>query len=597
MDIQKRDKLFPAAKVFCNPKLLDVLQNSPFRPFKDSKTLVDLDLKHDPNEVLQRFEALPENLSREEYCAFLEWAFVPLEASLTLHVRSTKPQDYSPRPPFFMSTISKPHPKLSSFVEDIKRRWCSLSQSFCFEGNGSQSCILRSSIIPLPHTFFIPGGRFRECYYWDTLWIVKGLIASDMMQSAKDAVRNLLSLVEQIGFVPNANRLYYLNRSQPPTLTESVWIIYESLKSPSEKIAWLEEALPILDKEHETFHSIHSISQLHLETPECSQHLSIYTVKMDHARPESFKEDTKTVEETLGKEGEALSTEEVERKNRVLYQNLAAGAESGWDYSSRWFRNDSTDLKDIDVQNVIPCCLNSILYKAEVTMTNFHEVLAQHTQKAQGQSSEFLDNTKAQHHTSFSQLYKQRAEQRKKGIMKLAWDQNQGFWFDYDMETSSRRPTISCAGLMPAWAGCWEDEWKTEDAKRFVHFVAETSGLLQDGSLSCTTTRSREQWDFPNCWPPLVDLAVGAMQRIARTFPDSGASAVARTIALRFLRTTYKGWLRNQLLHEKYDSRSSEGAYGVGGEYISQVGFGWTNGTILWLLQTYGTDFNEELPL
>ena len=55
----------------------------------------------------------------------------------------------------------------------------------------------RSSLIYVPHEFIMPGGRFREFYYWDTYWIAKGLIASDMLNTTKKMIQNLAYIVEK----------------------------------------------------------------------------------------------------------------------------------------------------------------------------------------------------------------------------------------------------------------------------------------------------------------------------------------------------------------------------------------------------------------
>lgn len=113
----------------------------------------------------------------------------------------------------------------------------------------------RSSLIPLPYPFFIPGRRFCEVYYWDTLWIVDGLIACDMIDSAKGDVRNLLYLVKVIGFVPNGNRVYYLNRSQQPVLPETARAVFDALPNVDDKCNSLKECVPILNNEYVNFMS------------------------------------------------------------------------------------------------------------------------------------------------------------------------------------------------------------------------------------------------------------------------------------------------------------------------------------------------------
>ncbi|PXF49334.1 Trehalase [Gracilariopsis chorda] len=578
----RRDSLFPAASVFCHPQLLSFVQNSPYRPFTDSKTFVDMQLTTHPHEVLARFAELPSQPTPEQYDQFLRWAFKQPDTQLVQH---HTPLDYTDSLPSFVSQLQLPNRYvLDEFVMDIKKRWRMLARSFSHH-NITEQHSLTSTLIPLPHPFFIPGGRFQECYYWDTLWIAKGLIVCDMLQSAKDAIRNLFHLVNTLGFVPNGNRVYYLNRSQPPVLTEAVLVIFRALGSTDERIEWLEEALPVLERELASFEAAHALSRVHPETSIAHQRLDVYNVVTDHARPESFKEDTATVDEMIAR-APHLSTDYHSQID--LLRHLAAGAESGWDYSSRWFCNSDECLAETQATNVVPCCLNSILYKAESDMAAFHMTLAEYYKlSSQTSSGHPVTSDAIRMHIDKSKLYETRAAKRKHAIISVLWDSDQLFGFDYDVKEARNTGVLSIAGIMPVWAGCVDDSWTVEHAKQFVHKIMNVSGLLHDGGVACTSTVSKEQWDFPNCWPPLVDFAVETLRKLAVRFPESDADRAAEEIAARFLRSAYRGWQSENVFHEKYDCRYETGKRGEGGEYRPQTGFGWTNGTIMWLLKDY----------
>ncbi|CDF36276.1 Trehalase [Chondrus crispus] len=591
MDPQERDERFPSAKVFCNPKLLTTLQNSPFRSSNDSKSLVDMELKMDPEDVLELFQSFPDEPSRDQYNEFVDMVFEP-EASSKRLVRNATPMDFNLKPPSFLNRLQEPNEELTAFAIDLKMRWVSLCREFVFGADNEFA--KRSSFIPLPFQFFVPGGRFRECFYWDTLWIVKGLIACDMLESAKAAVRNLFYLVSCIGFVPNGNRVYFLNRTQPPLLTEAVKVVYDAIDSASERVEWLEEAVPILDKESSWIHEKRSLSSHHPGKGFENRLLSLYYVSTHHARPESFAEDSLSLHRR-----QQRCTPSDDDSPSSVFQNLAAAAESGWDFSSRWFPSaDERVVENTQICSIVPVCLNSILLKAEKDLSSFHELLANHLRPPPDELSDsygeyvdkFADHKK---HLELSSHYKQLATRREADMMDLLWDKGTGFWFDYDIKSSVHSSVVSCAGLMPLWAGCNEKKWTASDAKRLVAFVSDHSGLLQNGGLSCTTQVSKEQWDFPNSWPPLIDLVVEGMQRLGERFPTSQGRKIAQTIASRFLETAWRGWREDNVMHEKYDSRYKTGKMGVGGEYAPQVGFGWTNGSILRLLCDYAGTFND----
>lgn len=587
MDPKQRDKLFPSAKVFCNPEFLRVLQNSPHRAFTDSKTLVDLHLKLDPDEVLDLFKSLPDNPSAEEYNSFMNQVF-ETEYSLTRSVvKRALPKDFNRELPTYVQKLQKPSKQLIAFVSDLKERWKDLCREFVDDVGSGHSA--SSSLIHLPYPFFVPGGRFRECYYWDTLWIVKGLVVCDMIESAKDALRNLFYLIERIGFVPNGNRVYYLNRSQPPLLTEAVKIVYDAIDDESEQIEWLQEAVPVLDEEYAWFCQNRSVRSQHPDGPFSSRSLSMYCVDTVHPRPESFKEDTRSFERR--RQTALWPNEEI--SSTSLYRNLASAAESGWDFSSRWFAGPvARDLESTQICGIIPVCLNSILLKVEKTLASFHQKLADHmhisleqVETANGStlSTKISSNT----HTQSAITYQDLAKARERDMRELLWNDDIHFWFDYDLETRSCSSVVSSAGIMPVWAGCADDTWVLSDAKRFVDFVMN-SDLMQPGGLACTTQTSEEQWDFPNAWPPLIDLAVEALHRLERRFPSSGAAEAAKLIARGFLENAWSGWSKDKNMYEKYDSTVTSGERGKGGEYAPQTGFGWTNGAVLWLLRDYG---------
>src|SRR3954469_16463140 len=71
-----------------------------------------------------------------------------------------------------------------------------------------------SSLLPLPHRYLVPGGRFREIYYWDSYFTLQGLAAHRDL--ALDMLANFAHLIDRYGHIPNGNRTYYLSRSQPP---------------------------------------------------------------------------------------------------------------------------------------------------------------------------------------------------------------------------------------------------------------------------------------------------------------------------------------------------------------------------------------------
>lgn len=595
---------YRSGSIFCNDVLLNTLQTSAFRPFRDSKTLVDLPLRHQPDVVLGRFERLTKPLSESDYRDFLAFAFsdtpdcVPYgsqQGGSPIVIPST-PTDYTPGPPRFIASpppVRSFSPSLVAFATDLKRRWLTLCRRHDPSFVSDLNSIDRTSLLPLPQPFFVPGGRFRECYYWDTLWIVKGLLASDMITSAQNAVRNLIFLVDKYGFVPNGSRTYYLSRSQPPILAEAVRLVYDALPS-SQQISWLHEVIPALDTELQFFHTYRAISAVLPDSPNASRTLSVYAAQSTGPRPESFVEDIQTAADTFAPSD-----------TTSIYRNISTAAESGWDFSSRWFSEQYQNqgesaagdpLAHMRICNIVPVCLNSLLLDAERTVADFHRVLDDAYMSARsdkrnpescGKGERESEIPERNPHALRAKELLSIASAREKDMVSVLWDPARSFWFDFDAMRNEKTHVVSCAGIMPVWAGCNSAKWTCEEARRLVRFIMEESGLLGPGGLAATTQRTGQQWDFPNCWPPLLDFAVHALEKLNTFFPDCGAGDAAADIAMRFVHSAYKAWQSHGVMHEKYDSTCTQGERGEGGEYEPQTGFGWTNGTIMWMLRHF----------
>ena len=135
---------------------------------------------------------------------------------------------------------------IREFSEAVIQIWPDLTRQYAGPSNCTE-CV--NSFIPINRTFVVAGGRFREPYYWDSYWIVEGLLRTggNFTGIAKNTIENFLDLVETIGFVPNGARLYYLNRSQPPLLSQMI----RSYVDYTNDTSILERAVPLLIKEHE----------------------------------------------------------------------------------------------------------------------------------------------------------------------------------------------------------------------------------------------------------------------------------------------------------------------------------------------------------
>lgn len=210
------------------------------------------------------------------------------------------------------------------------------------------------SIIPVPNPVIIPGGRFIEFYYWDSYWIIRGLLYSEMRDTARGMIENFLSIVTRIGFIPNGGRVYYWGRSQPPLLTAMVKSYVDFTKDDLFAI----NALEVLEHEFEYFMNNHTVQAK-------GHNLAIYRDSSTGPRPESYSEDIET--------SASFATPEAKEDH---YSELKSAAESGMDFSSRWFINENGtnigNLTDIKTRSIVPVDLNAILYWNAKMIAEFH---------------------------------------------------------------------------------------------------------------------------------------------------------------------------------------------------------------------------------
>ena len=398
----------------------------------------------------------------------------------------------------------------------------------------------RSSLIPLPNPYVVPGGRFREVYYWDSYFTMQGLVASGRLDLVKAMLDNFAHLVRTVGHVPNGNRTYYLGRSQPPYLAAMVGL-YATAADTAAALVYLEA----LEAEHRFWMdgadriAAGDAHRRVVRLPSGAL-LNRYWDDVPAPRPESYREDHAL--------GQSVSTGARER----LYRNLRAGAESGWDYSSRWMR-DPSDLRTLEVIDIAPVDLNALLVHAERTIAALR--------RARGRAGD------AEVATRFAAA----AETRRRALVEAAWDPATEYFYDVRWRTSERvvdRPTVAPAALL--YFGLVSD--------RQAEAVTATwqRDFLRPGGFVTTRIASGQQWDAPNGWPPLQWLAI----RGAHRYGHSALAAEAQGRWLALNRSVYRATGR---MMEKYDVVDLARRAG-GGEYPTQDGFGWTNGVALALV-------------
>ncbi|RDA91077.1 putative trehalase [Ophiocordyceps camponoti-saundersi (nom. inval.)] len=612
--------------IYCYGEMLKAIELA--RPFVDSKTFVDMPAKKPLDEIQAAFDKLPKPLRNDTALNdFLSANFADANGDLLPVPAETLPTDA-----VFVPRVADV--VVREFVEKVIAIWPDLTRVAA----SNDSEVAEDSLIRVARPFVVAGGRFREPYYWDSYWILEGLLRTRgaFTAVARDMIDNFLDLVHQFGFIPNGARVYYLDRSQPPMLTQMVRL-YLDFQPDDDKL--LRRALPLLIREHEFWQRNRSV-----EVGE--YHLNRYAVANNQPRPESYREDYETVSNSSGLD---------EARQAALYGDLAGAAESGWDFSSRWgAREAGADngfpLRSLDTASVIPVCLNSILYANERSLANFSRRLG---------DEDAADEWDA------------RAEDRARAMHALMWNETHFSYFDYNLTSAEQIVFVPAdsdadaidtdkapagqqvffhAGqLYPWWTGAAPEELRRPEAVlRAYARVARYLDLLP-GGIPATNYQTGQQWDQPNVWPPLMHIMMqGLMNSVpggksdeytagaeaedkgkdevkdkhehdaendikhssSSSSSSSQVHALALRLAQRYVDSTFCTWYATGgstsqtpkisglpasdkgIMFEKYADNSTNSA-GGGGEYEVVEGFGWSNGVLIWAADVFASELRR----
>jgi alpha,alpha-trehalase len=398
-----------------------------------------------------------------------------------------------------------------------------------------------SSLLALPNDFVIPGGRFRETYYWDSYFTMLGLQESHKTKIIQDMIGNFAYLLDTYGFIPNGTRTYYLTRSQPPFFSmmldilardegEQVLVKYQP-QMLEEYQFWMNGAEKLKKGE----------AHRRVVRMQGGEIMNRYYDDSNQPREESYKQDVTAARLTKQVPGD-------------FYRNVRAAAESGWDFSTRWF--DATGkLENIQTTDIIPIDLNCLVYHLELDIARSYQL--------QGNKVAY-------------QTYYNKAQLHKAAILKYSWNAKLGWFMDYNWRLQQQTPQQTLAGTDPL-------EFKIATAQQAV-LVANglKTKFMKAAGLVTTFERSGQQWDSPNAWAPLQYMAIDGLNNYKQT-------ALARQIAESWVNNNIKVFNNTGKLVEKYNVVDTDLKAG-GGEYPLQDGFGWTNGTLLYLLNRYHFD-------
>ncbi|XP_020280302.1 trehalase-like [Pseudomyrmex gracilis] len=525
------------SKVYCEGPLLKTVQLSGI--FNDSKTFVDLYQLHDPNVTLDNFNAFMKATNNSPNRTAVA-VFVKENFAMQDELENATLSDWKENPAI-LKTIQDPG--FREWAKNLNNIWKNLARKIKTDVVINPQ---RHSLIYVNNTFIIPGGRFKEFYYWDSYWIIEGLLLCEMHETVKGMIENFLSMVERYGFIPNGGRVYYLSRSQPPLLIPMVAKYYEFTND----IDFVRKNIATLEKEFDYWHNNKTINVIKNGK---TYKMARYVANSNGPRPESYKEDYR------------LAQQLPEQKQEPLYNDLKAAAESGWDFSYRWCiksnKNASLSLLNVSTSDIIPVELNAILQQNSEILANFHAILG--------------NKEKVRRYIKIAQEYQA-------AIDNVLWNDKEGIWLDYDTKNEQSRNSFYPSNLSPLYTGSYNNNKRSYYAQAAIRYIHVNKIDLFYGGTPTSVNYTGEQWDYPNAWPPLQSFVIVGLYRTNVL----AARELARSLATRWLRSNYIGYDEYGKMFEKYNALHP-GESGGGGEYNVQEGFGWTNGIVFELLSFF----------
>ena len=466
--------------------------------YADSKTFADAVAKSSPQEILAAYRH-EQPATREALAQFVSAHFdLPVDADAPAATGAQK-----------------------NLAQHIAALWPQLIRAPVSPPRGS-------SQLAFGFPYVVPGGRFREIYYWDSYFTLLGLERDGHGGVAQGMVDGFAGLIMRYGHMPNGTRSYYLSRSQPPFFFAMV-----GLMTPQQPALAYAHYLKALRREHAFWMAGEKSARpghpvQHVVKLAGGGMLNRYWDASDAPRDESYREDVSLARNSG-------------REPRELYREIRSAAESGWDFSSRWFADGKT-LATIETTSIVPVDLNALLYGLERSIE-------------QGCAQE--------HDAACVRDYAQRATQRQSAMNQFLWHADSGRYLDYQWRRGAATGRVSAATLYPLFTGVASAPQAAAVAK------TARAELLERGGIATTPVITGQQWDAPNGWAPLQWIAVSGLRAY-------GERELADEISRRWLQTVQLSYDARGKLVEKYDVRTQ--SPGGGGEYPLQDGFGWTNG-------------------
>ncbi|XP_068146581.1 LOW QUALITY PROTEIN: trehalase-like [Drosophila tropicalis] len=524
--------------VYTQGLLLETVQRS--NMFPDCKTFVDMPMRYPPERILGDFE-LFSNCRRNDGSLyflqmFVEKHFEPKGSEL----EKCTPSDWKSEP---LYTDKICDIDIKQFGYKLNELW----KELCYRFKDDVQCNpdMYSSIY-VPNAFIVPGGRYTEYYYWDSYWILIGLLASGMHQTAKGMIDNFLYLINKYGFIPSGGRIYYYGRSHPPLLMHMMKAYVDVTKDEQYAI----KSLPLLEIEFNNFRKNHKVEV---------QGFTMYRYQDFSVgpRPESFREDLASCSSFCN---ETLKEE--------YLSEIKSACESGMDFSSRWFINEEGTnqgtLTDTKTRCIVPVDLNAILFRGGKMLSAFYSK-AGNTAKAEEYQDIACDLAKA--------------------IRDVLWNEECGIWLDYDLANQKPRPYFSVSNFFPLWTRAFPIVDREKIANSVMSYIENNQLDSYLGGVPNTLVNTGLAFDYPNVSPCMMFVLIEGLENLCT--PE--AKALSKRWGHRWIKSNYEAYRKDGYMFDMYNCENF-GVRAACPKAETQTGFGWTNGVAIYFLSKYGND-------
>uniref|UniRef100_A0AC34G327 Trehalase n=1 Tax=Panagrolaimus sp. ES5 TaxID=591445 RepID=A0AC34G327_9BILA len=508
-------------EIYCNGQILEAVNNAEL--FEDSKDFVDMPLIFSPDETIKNFTRIfgknkLEKINKRRLKRFIDSHFRPPGEEFIDCI----PQDWIEYPENFKKIKDS---ELREWAIAINKEWKTLCKNVDDDVSEHPE---KYSLLPSKREVFVPGGRFREAYNWDSYWINLGMLRSGMTHSAESTLLNFQGCVKN---------------SHPPLFTPMALKYYEETKNKT----FIESILPEMEKELQFWFKNYQ----HTVTIKQQKYTVYrYNTITNVPRPESFHQDVSVAENSKNP------------KKQQIYRDIASAAESGFDFTTRWFA-DKKNMETIETSNIIPVDLNAFIYWNIYGLKFFYKNV-------------FHDKDKME---KYSKLLKE----HKKAFDAVFYNETFGIWFDYNLRTKNHNTEFYASLITPLFVGMTDVE-DINVPLRVFRFFNRSGAFNYDGGIPASMiSDSGHQWDFPNAWGNQNHMIVESFRK--SRFPI--LQDFAFELAQKWVKSNYEVFNATGYMWEKYDICKEPPCPGEGGEYVVQKGFGLSNGAILDLLITY----------